>query len=197
MYHPQSPTGWVDWEGPLEGPALHLNRFPRAGSPWDARLSVQRNVKLRFGRAPARMDVWRATVTGDELLFVLRGRGRSLLRYGASGDQERRLCDADARHHVAIESAAPTTALLIEATNVPTAGPDKGLVGPHAIFDPPPCWIPKIDDKSWRSRRGHLAREDQARRRISTVTVPYNRWTRWAGKGDLAPVRINVADIRR
>ena len=45
-----------------------------------------------------------------------------------------------------IESSAPMTALLIEATNGSYLLPDKGLVGPHAIFDPAMLDTPKIDD---------------------------------------------------
>ena len=96
-----------------------------------------------------------------------------------------------------IASAKPMTALLIEATNGSYQLPDKGLVGPHAIFDPAMLDVPAIDDaflaqqdeKIWRVRikRGGA---------VSTVTYPYNPLDAVGWKGDLAPVRINVADIR-
>jgi homogentisate 1,2-dioxygenase len=41
---------------------------------------------------------------------------------------------------------SPLAVLMIEATNSHYTLPDKGLVGPHAIFDPAMLDAPKIDD---------------------------------------------------
>ena len=96
-----------------------------------------------------------------------------------------------------IESTAPMTALLIEATNGSYLLPDKGLVGPHAIFDPAMLDTPKIDD-AFLKQQGPGTWKVKIKRRdaISTVTFPYNPLDAVGWKGDLAPVRINVKDIR-
>ncbi|MEX1206650.1 MAG: homogentisate 1,2-dioxygenase, partial [Dongiaceae bacterium] len=88
-------------------------------------------------------------------------------------------------------------ALLIEATGSSFRLPERGLVGAHAIFDPAVLDVPRIDDaftaqqgdSTWRvviKRRG----------RLSTVTYPFNPLDAVGWHGTLAPVRLNVADIR-
>jgi homogentisate 1,2-dioxygenase len=87
--------------------------------------------------------------------------------------------------------------LLIEATNASYMLPDKGLVGPHAIFDPAMLDTPQVDEaflaqqdeKPWRvaiKRHG----------RVSTATFPYNPLDAIGWHGDLSVCRINVRDIR-
>jgi len=87
--------------------------------------------------------------------------------------------------------------LLIEATGGSYQLPDKGLLGPHAIFDPAMLDVPKIDDR-------FLAQQDEnswdvavkSRGAISRITFPFNPLDAIGWKGDLAPVRINWRDIR-
>jgi homogentisate 1,2-dioxygenase len=199
MYHRNPPTGWVDWEGPLRPRAFDLNKIDsKQSSPWDAATILSNaNVKLRFWRVPQRMETLARNGDGDELLFVHEGAGALYCDYGhlsiAAGDYVMLPRGTMWR----IESAAPMTALLIEATNGSYLLPDKGLVGPHAIFDPAMLDTPKIDD-AFLKQQGPGTWKVKIKRRdaISTVTFPYNPLDAVGWKGDLAPVRINVRDIR-
>ena len=76
MYHRHPPTGWVDWEGPLRPRAFDLTRLnAEQASPWDAEEVLwNASVKLRFWRAPKRMDHLARNGDGDELLFLHQGR---------------------------------------------------------------------------------------------------------------------------
>ena len=91
--------------------------------------------------------------------------------------------------------------LLIEATNGGYGLPDKGLAGPHAIFDPAMLDTPAIDD-AFRAQQTPDGREETWRveikrgNAVSTVTYPYNPLDAVGWHGDLAPVRLNVEDIR-
>jgi len=91
--------------------------------------------------------------------------------------------------------------LLIEATNGAYALPDKGLVGPHAIFDPAMLDTPAIDE-TFLAQQTPDGQEEVWRIEIkrgdalSTVTYPYNPLDAVGWHGNLAPVRINVRDIR-
>src|SRR6185437_3821969 len=124
---------------------------------------------------------------GDELLFVHEGKGELYCDYGHLAIKAGDYVMLPRGTMWRVESTAPMTALLIEATNGSYLLPDKGLVGPHAMLDPP-----KIDDAfikqqgpgTWRVKikRGGA---------ISTVTFPYNPLDAVGWKGDLAPVRIN------
>jgi homogentisate 1,2-dioxygenase len=199
MYHRHPPTGWVRWEGPLKPRALDLTRLNgEQPSPWDAATVLSNaSLRLRFWRAPRRMDHLARNGDGDELIFVHAGAGDLFCDYGhlafAAGDYI--LLPRGTLWR--IECSQPVTALLIEATNGAYSLPDKGLVGPHAIFDPAMLDTPKLDE-AFRAQQDETEWAVRIKRRqaLSTVTYPFNPLDAIGWKGDLAPARINIRDIR-
>jgi len=203
MYHRRPPTGWVDWEGPLRPRAFDLNRIgPAAESPWRAATVLQNDhVRYRYWRTQGSMPALARNADGDDLLFLHAGSGALFCDYGhlpiragdyiviPRGTMWRTAFDGDAE------------LLLIEATNGGYGLPDKGLAGPHAIFDPAMLDTPTIDD-AFRAQQTPDGREETWRveikrgNAVSTVTYPYNPLDAVGWHGDLAPVRLNVEDIR-
>ncbi len=199
MYHRHPPTAWIDWDGPLRPRAFDLTRIDAPQpSPWDA-LTVLCNagIRIRFWRAPAAMDHLVRNADGDELLFVHEGAGHLFCDYGhlaiAKGDYVVLPRSTMWR----IECSEPVTVLLVEATNGSYRLPDRGLVGKHAIFDPAILDVPAIDD-DFRRQQGETETRVRIKRRgeISTVTYPFNPLDAVGWQGDLAPLRLNVRDIR-
>ena len=96
-----------------------------------------------------------------------------------------------------LEPEGPATLLMIESTGADYRLPDKGLVGPHAIFDPAVLEVPDIDAE-------FIAQQDERdwlilvkrQGEVSRITYPYNPLDAVGWHGDLAPVRLNVKDIR-
>src|SRR5690606_26887551 len=94
-------------------------------------------------------------------------------------------------------SAEPVTMLLIEASNSSYMLPDKGLLGPNAIFDQAMLDVPHIDE-------AFLAQQDEtewevrvkSRGEISRITFPFNPLDAMGWTGDLCPVRITWRDMR-
>ncbi|WP_448206305.1 homogentisate 1,2-dioxygenase [Azospirillum sp. sgz302134] len=199
MYHRHPPTGWVDWEGPLRPRAFDLTRIEGAqDSPWDAAdILHNAHVRMRLWRAPERMDHLARNGDGDELIFIHAGRGEFFCDYGHLSFRTGDYIVLPRSTMWRMECAEPVTALLIEATNGTYRLPDKGLVGAHALFDPAILDVPAIDD-------AFLAQQDEKpwqvrikrRGENSTVTYPFNPLDAVGWKGDLVPVRLNVADIR-
>jgi len=76
--------------------------------------------------------------------------------------------------------------------------PDKGLIGAHAIFDPAILDVPAIDEnfRAQQAEGGKWRVHIKRRGAISTVTYPFNPLDAVGWHGDLAPVRLNVKDIR-
>ena len=203
MYHTHPPTGWTAWEGDLRPRAFDLNRIAAgADSPWDATAVLfNARVRIRFWRATGAMADLARNGDGDELLFVHRGRGDFFCDYGhlsiEAGDYI--VVPRGTMWRTAFEGAAEV--LLIEATGEAYRLPDKGLVGAHAIFDPAVLDTPRIDE-AFRAQQTPPGEEEpwrvRVRRRgaISTVTYPFNPLDAVGWHGDLAPVRLNVRDIR-
>ncbi|WP_300301564.1 homogentisate 1,2-dioxygenase, partial [Ferrovibrio sp.] len=205
LYHANPPTGWIDWEGPLKPRAFDTAKFADAvDCPWKAKLLMgNAHVKYRHLLITQAMDHLVRNGDGDELLFVHEGNGALFCDFGHMDYSEGDYIMLPRGTMWRLEPASPSKILLMEATNDSYRLPDKGLLGPHAIFDPGVLDIPRIDDpfraqqqkgpasggKNWRVV---IKRRDQ----LSTVTYPYNPLDVVGWKGDLTVVRLNWRDIR-
>ena len=199
MYHRHPPTGWVDWEGPLRPRAFDLTRLnAEQASPWDAdEILHNASVKIRFWRAPGRMDHLARNGDGDELLFIHQGEGDLFCDYGhlAVGAGDYVMLPRSTMWR--LESREPVTALLIEATNASYTLPDKGMVGDHAIFDPAMLDAPAIDD-TFIAQQTEEPWQVRVKKRglISILHYPFNPLDVVGWHGILVPVRINWRAIR-
>lgn len=199
MYHRHAPTGWRHWEGPLRPRAYDLTAINRAGaSPWDASLVLHNAaVKMRQWRFAGKMDHLVRNADGDELVFVHQGAGALFCDYGhlpfATGDYIVLPRSTMWR----IETTAPVTMLLFECSNGTIRSPERGSVGRHAVFDEAMLETPRIDD-AFKAQYDEQEWAVVVKRRdlLSTVTYPFNPLDAVGWHGDLAPVRLNVADIR-
>jgi homogentisate 1,2-dioxygenase len=199
MYHRHAPTGWRSWEGPLRPRAYDLTAINQTGgSPWDAKLVLHNAaVKMRQWRFSGRMDHLVRNADGDELLFVHQGAGALYCDYGhlpfATGDYIVLPRSTMWR----IETTAPVTMLLFECTNGTIRSPERGSVGRHAVYDEAMLETPRIDD-AFKAQYDEREWSVVVKRRdlLSTVTYPFNPLDAVGWHGDLAPVRLNVADIR-
>src|SRR5262249_34204138 len=86
----------------------------------------------------------------------------------------------------------------IEATNSHFGLPDRGLLGGHAQFDPAMLETPALDAAfaAQAAAPGETAIEIKKRGQVSVVGYPYNPLDAVGWHGDLAPVRLNVRDLR-
>jgi homogentisate 1,2-dioxygenase len=134
---------------------------------------------------------------GDELLFIHSGSGDLYCGYGRLSCNEGDYSVLPRGTMWRLESAGPVRLLMLEATNSAYQLPEKGPVGPHAIFDPAVLDTPTIDD-------AFLAQQDEsewdvvvkARGGLNTITYPFNPLDAIGWHGDLTPVKVNWRDIR-
>lgn len=200
LYHRHPPTGWVDFQGPLRPHAFDLTQLAQsAASPWEA-AEILHNaaVRIRFWRTSGAMDHLARNADGDELIFVHQGRGQLYCDYGHLAFEIGDYIVLPRGTMWRLECDEPLSALLIEASNSSYTLPEKGLVGPHAIFDPALLDVPRIDD-AFRAQQSDVQRWSvQVKRRgqPSIVTYPFNPLDAVGWHGDLSVVRINVRDIR-
>jgi homogentisate 1,2-dioxygenase len=199
MYHRHAPTGWQRFEGELKPRAFDTTHFQEFGrSPWDARrLLFNHHVQFRIWEMAQSMDHLGRNADGDELLFIHSGSGDLFCDYGHLEIREGDYIVLPRSTMWRIASEKPLRMLLIEASNSAYRLPDKGLLGPNAIFDPAALDIPAIDqafidqqdESEWTVRV-------KSRGRLSSITFPFNPLDAVGWKGDLCPVRINWRDIR-
>jgi homogentisate 1,2-dioxygenase len=199
MYHRHPPTGWTGWEGPLKPRAFDLNKLGGAvPSPWEAPLVLGNgHVKLRWWQLSGDMDFLARNADGDELIFVHEGAGDLFCDYGHLAVNAGDYLLLPRSTMWRFDCRKPLSLLLIEATGASYRLPEKGVVGQHAIFDPAVLDLPQIDD-AFRAQQTESRWQVLVKRReqVSTVTFPFNPLDAIGWQGDLAPVRLNIADIR-
>ena len=143
------------------------------------------------------MDCLVRNQDGDELLFVHEGAGEFFCDWGRLDYRDGDYIVIPRGGMWRIAPSAPTTLLLIECTEGTYTLPEKGIVGPHAIFDPAMLDVPAMDaafraqqtDDPWKVvvKRGGA---------LSTIDYPFNPLDAVGWHGDLCVVRLNVRDIR-
>ncbi|MDX2102731.1 MAG: homogentisate 1,2-dioxygenase [Alphaproteobacteria bacterium] len=199
IYHQNPPTGWIDWEGPLRPRAFDLTRREATRrSPFDADLLMHNaHCRVRWWRLAEPMVDLARNADGDELLFVHVGAGDLFSDYGrlAIGEGDYVVLPRGTQWRLA--PTAEMTLLLVEATNDAYKLPDRGMLGPHAVFDPAVLRTPVID-AAFRAQQGdHRTRVVIKRReQLSTVTFPFNPLDATGWHGNLSVVALNWRDIR-
>ncbi|RME67383.1 MAG: homogentisate 1,2-dioxygenase [Alphaproteobacteria bacterium] len=199
FYHRQPPTGWIDFQGPLRPRAFDLGGSGRpAASPWQAPVILGNDaVQIRFWTTAAPMEGLARNADGDQLLFVHAGGGGLFCDYGHLVYETGDYILLPRGTMWRLEPAQATQILMIEATNAHIALPDKGLVGPHAIFDPALLDTPAMDEPfKAQAMDGIWTVAVKKRGQVSTITYPFNPLDAVGWHGELAPVRINVRHIR-
>jgi homogentisate 1,2-dioxygenase len=205
LHHKHPPTGWTRFEGGVLRPhAFDTTKLAGFGpSPWDAS-DLLRNgaVKMRFWATAAPMDHLVRNADGDDLLFIHEGAGELFCDFGhmrfRDGDYIMLPRGTQWRIEPAVEGGGKVSMLLIEATNDRYKLPDKGLLGPQAIFDPAMLDTPELDDAfdTQRSSDQETRVVVKAQGQLTTITYPFNPLDAVGWHGDNIVVRINWRDIR-
>jgi len=200
IHHRRPPTGWVNFEGPLRPRAFDLNGLNAAEpSPWAAGKVLQNAaVEIRFWKLAQAMPALARNADGDQLLFIHQGQGDLFCDYGhlTYGAGDYLYLPRGTMWRLA--PSASTAVLMIQATNTHFTLPEKGLLGGHALFDPAMLETPAMDEafKAHQDQAGEFQVEIKKRGEVSRVTYPYNPLDAVGWHGDLAPVRLNVKDLR-
>ena len=198
IYHRHAPTGWSSFEGPLR---------PRAFDAVAAATSSEEPFQaapLLFN-AHCKMSVWRLSqamshlvrsADGDLLLFMHQGAGELFCDFGHLSYRDGDYLLLPRGTMWRLVPRMPTAVLMIEATNGGFKLPERGILGPHAIFDPAALDTPKLDAAFKAQRDGEWTVRVRRRGQISTITYPFNPLDAVGWKGNLSVIRLNWRDIR-
>jgi homogentisate 1,2-dioxygenase len=205
LYRTQSPTAWIEVDGPLRPSAYDLNRL----SPSDADdangrpVTVLANDDLRISVSRRRTPMPYASrnADADEVVYVHAGAGVLQTDYGPLDytDETYLVIPKGTTYRWVPEGGQDSFLYIIESAAAVEL-PDFGLLGRHAVIDPkvlttpepyaePPAdWTGDGNDR-WRvvvKKHGEL----------TTFTYPFNPFTAVGWAGDLAPYSLHVSDIR-
>ena len=199
LYHKHPPTGWTSFEGPLRPRAFDAKQAAIESDDPISPVPLLSNphCQIAIWRCGAPMRTLMRNADGDTLLFVHEGEGDLFCDFGhlAYGEGDYILLPRGTMWRIV--PAQSTLSLMIEATNSGFKLPEKGILGPHAIFDPAALETPKLDDKfraqaderEWRLR---VKRRDA----FTTIVYPFNPLDAVGWKGNLSAIKLNWRDIR-
>jgi homogentisate 1,2-dioxygenase len=200
FYHRNPPTAWcaIDADGPR--PHLMDTRLlaTPGNSPWNAaELLVNAHVRMRYWKTQGNMDHLVRNADGDELLFLHRGRCEMFCDFGHITLNKGDYFVLPRGTMWRIETSEPVEMLLIESTDAPYRLPEESILGRHLPFDPGVFGVPELDEQFREQRRGVITQvRIRSRGRVTSVTYPFNPLDAEGWKGDLYPIRLNIADIR-
>jgi homogentisate 1,2-dioxygenase len=199
LYHRHPPTGWTSFEGPLRPRAFDAVAAAKQSTaePYRGALLLSNpHCRIALWKAADAMPRLQRNADGDALLFLHRGKGGFFCDFGHMTYREGDYLLIPRGTMWRLEPKAETVALLIEATNGGYRLPERGLLGPHAIFDPAALETPKLDDAFKAQQGGEWQVEVKRRAQITTITYPFNPLDAVGWKGNLMPVKLNWRDIR-
>jgi homogentisate 1,2-dioxygenase len=199
IYHAHPPTGWTSFEGPLKPRAFNAVAAPQGptAEPYKGALLLSNaNCRIALWKVEAAMPMLQRNADGDVLLFIHQGEGALFCDFGHMTYSEGDYILLPRGTMWRLEPSAPTASLLIEATNSHFKLPERGLLGPHAIFDPAALETPRLDAAFKAQRDGEWQVQVKRRGAITTITYPFNPLDAIGWKGNLAPVKLNWRDIR-
>ena len=200
FHHRRPPTGWSKFEGPLRPRAFNLAALNAASpSPWEApKVLGNAHLELRFWKLAAPMPALARGADGDLLLFVHEGAGDLFCDFGHIAFETGDYLYLPRGTMWRLAPKGPASLLIIEAKGEHFTLPERGLLGPTAVFDPAMLDAPRMDGAfaAHQKADGETRVEIKKRGEVSVVTYPYNPLDAVGWHGDLAPVRLNVRDIR-
>ncbi|MBI2381824.1 MAG: homogentisate 1,2-dioxygenase [Gammaproteobacteria bacterium] len=198
LYRDQPPVAWSAIEGELRPEALHLADLPglKAGDYLEGRTVFLANADIQIGmsRLASAMPYYFRNADADECLFVHRGEGRLETDFGPLNYETGDYLVIPRGTVYRFVPAAETELLTIESSGEISI-PDRGPLGPHALFDLNVITVPSPDpdslerDRPWDLKIKRLGR-------LTTVTYPFNPITTVGWRGDLTVWQLNIRDIR-
>ena len=199
LYHRHPPTGWTSFDGPLRPRAFDAVRAAEESGPHHTApvLLSNAHLQLRIWSCDHAMKMLARNSDGDELLFVHQGEGDLFCDFGHLAYREGDYVVLPRGTMWRLVPKSRTVTMLIEATDGSYKLPERGILGPHAQFDPAVLDTPKLDD-AFRAQADEREWKVLVKRRgvLSTITYPFNPLDAVGWKGNLSAVKLNWRDIR-
>lgn len=198
LYHRNAPTGWTRIEGPTRPRAMNVAALVPADHA-DVRGLPQpflRNadVTLAMSRRQEAMPFWFRDADCDLVHFVHQGTGLLETDFGplryARGDY---LVIPRGITHRWVPDAGVEQMQLVIASATEIRLPERGMLGPHALFDP---GVIRTPEPEAHQETGEFEVLIRRRGTLTSVWYPFHPLDVVAWKGDATVWQLNVRDIR-
>ncbi len=207
LYVTEPPSHWKRIEGDLRPRAVDCRKMVTADSEDPNALPTQllsaavwcgkKTLSFFLSKRQEAMPFVYKSVDGDEIYFVHDGYGRIETEYGVleyeRGDYI--VIPRGCLYRV-IPDDNRTFMIIVESIS-PYQIPDRGLLGPHAIFDKGVLRLPEFDAPRETWKQDEYEVRVKRLGRLTKMWYDFNPLAAVAGwKGTLCPYILNVRDIR-
>jgi homogentisate 1,2-dioxygenase len=194
IYHQQQPTKWTSIEGPLKPKALlPLNQLPFEKNEFHNLLS-NLDVRISWGYFNKSFEHFFRNADADEVYFVQEGAGRIESIYGhldlKKGDYI--ILPRGTTYKIYLDQI-PLECLKIESFSE-IEQPNRGLLGPNALYDQSVITVPKAQLGSEQNKDQYTI-EIKRKNEITKVTYPFNPLDAVGWKGSLYPWKLSIYDF--
>ena len=194
LYRLHPPTAWSSVEGPAAHVAYDTGLLVDADDDlWPTLLLGNDQVSIGIQRYHSGRPEFLRDADGDLLYFVHQGTGLLRTEYGPLRYREGDYLVVPRGTTYRFEVDGPTVLLAVEAFRSRYSLPDRGLLGRHALFDPAIIEVPEAEAVDEAGDFTVVVKRDG---HDTTVHYPFHPCDVVGWKGDVAPMRLNIDDIR-
>jgi len=194
LYHQRPPVGWTHIEGDLK-PRCQPPMFESISTNENQFFSILKNndVVINIGKFTKSFDHFYRSADFDELYFIHEGTGVIETSYGpleyVKGDYI--VIPRGTTYKLYLKTL--TKILKVESTSE-FEQPDRGLLGPNALYDQTTITSPVAKIGSEQDKKEYKV-EIKRLGKITSVTYPYNPLSVAGWKGSLYPYKLSIYDF--
>ena len=194
LYHQNPCTNWTNIEGDLR-PHCFPALFATKEQDWFELLLHNNDVAISLGKQNKNLDNFKRNADGDELYFIHEGEGRVETVYGEipykKGDYL--IIPRGTTYKFYLKGGMSTKFLHIESKSE-FEQPQRGLLGPNALYDQTAIFIPKAAIGTEQDRKQYII-EVKKNNSLTKLTYNYNPLDVVGWKGSVYPWRLSIYDI--
>jgi len=201
LYHSHPPVNWSNIEGELRPRQLKTLHEAKLNQQAFTLVLFNNDVQISYGYYPESdpENEFFRNADFDELLFAHQGQGHVHSIYGTvpfkTGDYIN--IPRGSTYRIEIDKNSPTHFLKIESASE-FEQPERGLLGPNALYDQTAIFTPEAKDWSSLSLNSesleyivHIKRLGE----ITKITYPFHPLCVQGWKGSVYPFRLSIYDI--
>jgi homogentisate 1,2-dioxygenase len=191
LYHQHPPVGWTKIQGELR-PRLLPPTFDTLKSR-EIPILYNHDVIIALGLYKETEEAYQRNADGDDLFFIHEGLGHIETTYGKIPYQKGDYIVIPRGTTFKFFITQETKILRVESLGHEYEQPERGLLGPNALYDQTAIFTPEAAHGS--EKRSEYRVDIKRLGEITSVTYPFNPLDVSGWKGSLYPWKLSIYDF--
>lgn len=192
IYHENPPVNWTNIEGDLK-PRNLAPKFSDIPSETFVCFLNNSDCELSIAQFNQSFDNFYRSADFDELFFIHEGSGKLETIYGHMDYKKGDYINIPRGTTYKFYISDPTSFLRVESRSE-FEEPDRGMLGPNALYDQTVIESPEVSKGSEQNLKEYKL-DIKRLGKITTVTYPFNPLDAAGWKGSVYPKKLSIYDI--